>query len=67
SHKEKRSSYAPKTGVRYDGIYMLEKCWRKIGIPVCDEYRDFPRPLPLIKELKKATDITNRKDTPSWV
>ncbi|KAH7447975.1 hypothetical protein KP509_01G130300 [Ceratopteris richardii] len=32
SHKEKRSSYAPETGVRYDGIYRIEKCWRKPGI-----------------------------------
>ncbi|XP_050222323.1 E3 ubiquitin-protein ligase ORTHRUS 2-like [Mercurialis annua] len=32
SHKEKRSSYAPEVGVRYDGIYRIEKCWRKIGI-----------------------------------
>ncbi|WVZ62651.1 hypothetical protein U9M48_012371, partial [Paspalum notatum var. saurae] len=34
SHKEKRSSYAPESGVRYDGIYRIEKCWRKIGIQV---------------------------------
>ncbi|KAF6135612.1 hypothetical protein GIB67_028183, partial [Kingdonia uniflora] len=65
-HKEKHSSYAPETGVRYDGIYKIEKYWRKIRISVCDEHGDCPRPLPLIKELKKATDITNRKDTPSW-
>eukprot|EP01018_Ginkgo_biloba_P021194 Gb_19211 [translate_table: standard] len=32
SHKEKRSSYAPENGVRYDGIYRIEKCWRKKGI-----------------------------------
>ncbi|XP_042449994.1 E3 ubiquitin-protein ligase ORTHRUS 2-like [Zingiber officinale] len=32
SHKEKRSSYAPETGVRYDGIYRIEKCWRKVGV-----------------------------------
>ncbi|XP_042500274.1 E3 ubiquitin-protein ligase ORTHRUS 2-like [Macadamia integrifolia] len=32
SHKEARSSYAPETGVRYDGIYRIEKCWRKVGI-----------------------------------
>ncbi|KAL5810178.1 hypothetical protein ACOSQ4_026746 [Xanthoceras sorbifolium] len=31
SHKE-RSSYAPKGGLRYDGSYWIEKCWRKIGI-----------------------------------
>ncbi|KAI3994518.1 hypothetical protein MKX01_012775 [Papaver californicum] len=27
--KEKHSSYAPKTGLRYDGIYRIDKCWRK--------------------------------------
>ncbi|KAL0385269.1 UNVERIFIED_CONTAM: E3 ubiquitin-protein ligase ORTHRUS 2 [Sesamum radiatum] len=32
SHKEKRSSYAPQEGVRYDGVYRIEKCWRKAGI-----------------------------------
>lgn len=32
SHKEKRSSYAPENGVRYDGIYRIEQCWRKTGI-----------------------------------
>jgi E3 ubiquitin-protein ligase UHRF1 len=31
SHKEKKSSYAPKENVRYDGIYRIEKCWRKPG------------------------------------
>ncbi|KAF5443635.1 hypothetical protein F2P56_036173 [Juglans regia] len=31
SNKEKRSSYAPETGLRYDGIYRIEKCWRKNG------------------------------------
>uniref|UniRef100_A0A0D9W382 RING-type E3 ubiquitin transferase n=1 Tax=Leersia perrieri TaxID=77586 RepID=A0A0D9W382_9ORYZ len=31
SFKERRSPYAPETGVRYDGIYRIEKCWRKIG------------------------------------
>uniref|UniRef100_A0A5B6YJ20 RING-type E3 ubiquitin transferase n=1 Tax=Davidia involucrata TaxID=16924 RepID=A0A5B6YJ20_DAVIN len=85
SHKEKRSSYAPETGVRYDGIYRIEKCWRKVGIQgfkVCrylfvrcdndpapwtsDERGDCPRPFPVIKELKNATDITERKGTPSW-
>ncbi|KAF8408512.1 hypothetical protein HHK36_007668 [Tetracentron sinense] len=118
SHKEKRSSYAPETGVRYDGIYRIEKCWRKAGIQgfkVCrylfvrcdndpapwtrfvlsftywgslmgttataerstlllifcnlncsDEHGDRPRPLPVIQELKKATDTTERKESPSW-
>ncbi|KAL3529057.1 hypothetical protein ACH5RR_008379 [Cinchona calisaya] len=31
SHKEKRSSYAPERELRYDGIYRIEKCWRKVG------------------------------------
>lgn len=33
SHKEKRSAYAPtaEEGVRYDGLYRIEKCWRKQG------------------------------------
>ncbi|KAL8117502.1 E3 ubiquitin-protein ligase ORTHRUS 2-like [Apium graveolens] len=31
SYKEKRSSYAPENGLRYDGIYRIEKCWRKVG------------------------------------
>ncbi|XP_058092902.1 E3 ubiquitin-protein ligase ORTHRUS 2-like [Magnolia sinica] len=85
SHKEKRSSYAPETGVRYDGIYRIEKCWRKVGIQgfkVCrylfvrcdnepapwtsDETGDRPRSLPDIKELKKATDITERMGSPAW-
>ncbi|KAF8390741.1 hypothetical protein HHK36_025268 [Tetracentron sinense] len=85
SHKEKRSSYAPETGVRYDGIYRIEKCWRKVGIQgfkVCrylfvrcdndpapwtsDEHGDFQRPLPVINELKEATDITERKESPYW-
>lgn len=34
SHKEKRSSYAPEAGVRYDGVYRIEKCWRKISVQV---------------------------------
>nr|XP_043606568.1 E3 ubiquitin-protein ligase ORTHRUS 2-like [Erigeron canadensis] len=85
SHKEKRSAYAPETGVRYDGVYRIEKCWRKPGIQgfkVCrylfvrcdndpapwtsDETGDRPRPFPVIKELKEATDITERKSPPSW-
>lgn len=31
SAKEKRSSYAPQEGVRYDGVYRVEKCWLKPG------------------------------------
>ncbi|XP_074563030.1 E3 ubiquitin-protein ligase ORTHRUS 2-like [Curcuma longa] len=85
SHKEKRSSYAPEIGVRYDGIYRIEKCWRKVGIQgfkVCrylfvrcdnepapwtsDDHGDRPRPLPAIKELKNATDVIERKESPAW-
>lgn len=32
SHKEKRSAYAPEKGLRYDGIYRIERCWRKVGM-----------------------------------
>ncbi|KAH6837848.1 Zinc finger RING family protein [Perilla frutescens var. hirtella] len=85
SHKEKRSSYAPQEGVRYDGVYRIEKCWRKPGqqgFLVCrylfvrcdndpapwttDDQGDRPRPLPCIPELKKATDLTERKKVPAW-
>ncbi|XP_059644684.1 E3 ubiquitin-protein ligase ORTHRUS 2-like [Cornus florida] len=86
SHKEKRSSYAPEEKVlRYDGIYRIDKCWRKVGkqgFKVCrylfvrcdndpapwtsDVYGDRPRPLPVIPELKQATDVTERKESPSW-
>ncbi|CAH8331756.1 unnamed protein product [Eruca vesicaria subsp. sativa] len=86
SHKEKRSAYAPaEKSVRYDGIYRIEKCWRKVGVQgfkVCrylfvrcdnepapwtsDEHGDRPRPLPTIPEIKKATDMFVRKDSPSW-
>ncbi|KAL9256909.1 E3 ubiquitin-protein ligase ORTHRUS 2-like protein [Drosera capensis] len=118
SGKDKRSHYAPEKGVRYDGIYRIEKCWRKPGedgflvcrylfvrcdnspapwtrfsaiglIPnmplysivifnmtgillilstLCksDEHGDRPRVLPKVNELKKATDITERKEAPHW-
>ncbi|KAG5380372.1 hypothetical protein IGI04_028214 [Brassica rapa subsp. trilocularis] len=86
SHKEKRSAYAPEAGVRYDGVYRIEKCWRKVGIQgsfkVCrylfvrcdnepapwtsDEHGDRPRPLPNIPELKMATELFERKESPSW-
>ncbi|KAG2398300.1 E3 ubiquitin-protein ligase ORTHRUS 2 [Vigna angularis] len=85
SHKEKRSSYAPETGVRYDGIYRIEKCWQIAGLQgfkVCrylfvrcdnepapwtsDDRGDRPRPLPVIRELKKATVTFERTESPSW-
>lgn len=39
SHKEKQSCYAPQEGVRYDGVYRIEKCWRKAGkqVEICQE------------------------------
>ncbi|OIW16451.1 hypothetical protein TanjilG_19167 [Lupinus angustifolius] len=85
SSKEKRSAYAPDEGVRYDGVYRIEKCWRKVGQQGCkvcrylfvrcdnepapwtsDDCGDKPRPLPKIKELKGAVDLTERKAAPSW-
>ncbi|KAL9261123.1 E3 ubiquitin-protein ligase ORTHRUS 2-like protein, partial [Drosera capensis] len=85
SGKDKRSHYAPEKGVRYDGIYRIEKCWRKPGedgFLVCrylfvrcdnspapwtsDEHGDRPRALPKVNELKKATDITERKEAAHW-
>lgn len=85
SHKEKRSNYAPEEGVRYDGVYRIEKCWRSNGnqgYKVCrylfvrcdnspapwtgDEHGDRPRPLPQVPELKRAIDITERKEGPHW-
>ncbi|XP_022737361.1 E3 ubiquitin-protein ligase ORTHRUS 2-like [Durio zibethinus] len=32
SYKDKHSSYAPEKGLRYDGIYRVEKCWRNVGV-----------------------------------
>ncbi|PPR98127.1 hypothetical protein GOBAR_AA22546 [Gossypium barbadense] len=83
--KDKHSSYAPVKGLRYDGIYRVEKCWRNVGVQgfkVCrylmvrcdnapapwtsDVHGDRPRPLPAIQELERATDITERKESPSW-
>ncbi|CAN6972579.1 unnamed protein product, partial [Brassica rapa subsp. trilocularis] len=28
----KRSAYAPEAGLRYDGVYRIEKCWLKVGV-----------------------------------
>lgn len=88
SHKEKRSSYAPEMGIkglRYDGIYRIEKCWRKKGkqgFKVCrylfvrcdnapapwtsEIQGDVVRALPEIPELKEATDLFVRKESPMW-
>ncbi|KAL3631749.1 E3 ubiquitin-protein ligase ORTHRUS 2 [Castilleja foliolosa] len=32
SEKDKRSTYAPEKGYRYDGVYRIERCWRKAGM-----------------------------------
>ncbi|XP_074353184.1 E3 ubiquitin-protein ligase ORTHRUS 2-like isoform X2 [Apium graveolens] len=83
--RKKLPFYAPKSGIRYDGIYRIEKCWMKVcnkGCKVshylfvrCDNdpapwssgnYGDRPRSLPDIKELKTASEITERKESPSW-
>ncbi|KAH0912694.1 hypothetical protein HID58_036015 [Brassica napus] len=32
TYKEKIAAYAPEEGVRYDGIYRVEKCWRKVSV-----------------------------------
>ncbi|EOY22658.1 PREDICTED: E3 ubiquitin-protein ligase ORTHRUS 2 isoform X1 [Theobroma cacao] len=85
SFKDKHSSYAPEKGLRYDGIYRVEKCWLNVGVQgfkVCrylfvrcdndpapwtsDVHGDCPRPLPVIEELKKASNVTERKESPSW-
>ncbi|RZC48074.1 hypothetical protein C5167_041012, partial [Papaver somniferum] len=71
SHKEKRSSYAPETGIRYDGgqkvcRYLFVRCDNEPAPWTSDEHGDRPRPLPVIKELSGATDVTDRKDSPSW-
>ena len=35
TYKEIIAAYAPEEGVRYDGVYRVEKCWRKVGVQVC--------------------------------
>ncbi|AEE33468.1 zinc finger (C3HC4-type RING finger) family protein [Arabidopsis thaliana] len=68
--------------LRYDGVYRIEKCWRIVGIQMCrflfvrcdnepapwtsDEHGDRPRPLPNVPELNMATDLFERKESPSW-
>ncbi|KAI3759564.1 hypothetical protein L6452_07463 [Arctium lappa] len=32
AYKNKRSVYSPQEGYRYDGIYRIERCWRKLGV-----------------------------------
>ncbi|KVI06115.1 PUA-like domain-containing protein [Cynara cardunculus var. scolymus] len=32
AYKNKHSVYSPREGYRYDGIYRIERCWRKVGV-----------------------------------
>ncbi|PIA29031.1 hypothetical protein AQUCO_06300001v1 [Aquilegia coerulea] len=78
SYKMKGSVNVPNKGVRYDGVYRIEKCWRKIGeqakYKVCrhlfvrcdNEPAPWKRSLPVMEELEAATDVTERKEDPSW-
>ncbi|KAH0860168.1 LOW QUALITY PROTEIN: hypothetical protein HID58_088429 [Brassica napus] len=56
SYNEKRSAYAPEAGMRYDGVYRIEKCWLKVGVCdnkpapwTSDEHGDRSRPLPKLE------------------
>ena len=33
--QKKKSEFASEAGVRYDGVYRIEKCWLKVGVQVC--------------------------------
>ncbi|WJX72090.1 RING-type E3 ubiquitin transferase [Trifolium repens] len=46
--------------------YLFVRCDNEPAPWTSDLYGDRPRPLPKIKELKNAIDITERKDVPSW-
>ncbi|KAF6141045.1 hypothetical protein GIB67_006490 [Kingdonia uniflora] len=46
--------------------YIFARCDNEPAPWTSNKHGDCPRPFPMIKELKKATDIINRKDTPSW-
>lgn len=55
----------------YLSIYLsfslyISPCLILVNFNGSDEHGDHPRPLPVIKELKDATDITERKESPSW-
>lgn len=43
-------------------LFILTLCY----LVLSDIYGDRPRPLPKVDELKGATDISERKGTPSW-
>lgn len=44
--------------------HCLKKC--QLDCEFSDEHGDQPRPLPSVKELNSATDITERKESPAW-
>ncbi|GAU33277.1 hypothetical protein TSUD_279510 [Trifolium subterraneum] len=46
--------------------YLFVRCDNEPAPWTSDLYGDRPRPLPKIKELKNAFDITERKGVPSW-
>ncbi|KAI3965040.1 hypothetical protein MKX01_013971 [Papaver californicum] len=46
--------------------YLFVRCDNEPAPWSSDTHGDRPRPLPVIKELKGATNITDRKDSPSW-
>ncbi|XP_026412729.1 uncharacterized protein LOC113308475 [Papaver somniferum] len=46
--------------------YLFVRCDNEPAPWSSDGRGDLPRPLPVIKELKRATNITDRKDSPSW-
>ncbi|KAI3915840.1 hypothetical protein MKX01_013296 [Papaver californicum] len=46
--------------------YLFVRCDNEPAPWSSDAHGDRPRPLPVIKELKGATNITDRKDSPSW-
>ncbi|KAJ4720329.1 E3 ubiquitin-protein ligase ORTHRUS 2-like [Melia azedarach] len=72
----------PETGVQYNGIYRIEKCWHIYVCKVCrylfvrcdndptpwtrDNYWDHPKPQPIIRELMNAINITEQKKPPFW-
>ncbi|MCL7049021.1 hypothetical protein MKW94_012007 [Papaver nudicaule] len=46
--------------------YLFVRCDNEPAPWSSDEHGDRPRPLPVIKELKGAIDVTDRKESPSW-
>ncbi|XP_026425503.1 uncharacterized protein LOC113321800 isoform X2 [Papaver somniferum] len=46
--------------------YLFVRCDNEPAPWSSDNHGDRPRPLPVIKELKRATNITDRRESPSW-